>query len=127
MAVLLKGDVIMDIRIQKAFDFASDTTKQFITLSTAIIALTITFTKDILGTVSEDTKLFLMAAWGFYIISIIFGVFTMMALTGTLEPKDKKFKKPSIWGSNITMFSGLQIITFLVATILIVIYGINSI
>lgn len=38
----------IDERTKKAFDFYADSTKQLITLSTAIIALMITFAKDIL-------------------------------------------------------------------------------
>jgi hypothetical protein len=35
-------------RLKKAFDFSADLTKQLITLATAIITLTITFSKDFL-------------------------------------------------------------------------------
>ncbi|KQT20825.1 hypothetical protein ASG31_16700 [Chryseobacterium sp. Leaf404] len=45
MAILL----VVNEQEKKAFDFAADTVKQLITLATGIIALTITFSKDILG------------------------------------------------------------------------------
>ncbi len=71
---------------KKAFDFASETTKQLITISTAIITITVTFSKEIIGGADTSTKILLMVAWGLFLFSIIFGVFTLMALTGTLQP-----------------------------------------
>lgn len=116
----------MTWEIQKAFDFANDLTKQLITLSTAIIALTITFTKDIIGTVSDEAKLFLMISWGIYLLSIIFGVWTLMALTGSLEPVKKPKDPPSIRGRNVTLPCALQIISFFTATGLVIAYGVLS-
>jgi hypothetical protein len=37
----------MDPGVEKAFEFAQDVTKQIISLSTAIVALTITFLTDV--------------------------------------------------------------------------------
>jgi len=45
---------------KKAFDFASDTTKQLITLSTAIVTLTVTFSKDIIGVGDNSPKILLV-------------------------------------------------------------------
>jgi ketosteroid isomerase-like protein len=123
---------------KKAFDFASETTKQLITLSTAIIALTITFAKDILLSVPYSGKVLLMVAWGTYVLSLLFGLLTLMALTGELQPNNKgdaskqpasppePAKSPSIWASSIRFASILQILMFAVATILIVISGVVS-
>ena len=83
MAVLLT----VDPRVDKAFEFAKDSTKQLITLSTGIVALTITFAKDILGGVPAGPRRLLFAAWVVYLISIICGRWTLLALTGSLEPK----------------------------------------
>lgn len=75
---------------KKAFDFAADTTKQLITISTAIITLTVTFSKDILGDSIDSPKELLIATWAVFIVSIICGVLTLMTLTGTLQPMKKK-------------------------------------
>jgi ketosteroid isomerase-like protein len=72
---------------KKAFDFASEATKQLLTLSTGIIAVTITFSKDILISVPFSAKVFLMTAWGAYVLSLVFGLFTLLALTGELQEK----------------------------------------
>lgn len=118
----------MEPRVQKAFEFASDSTKQLITLATGIVALTITFSKDILGGVDFGPRLLLMMAWSVYLVSIIFGVWTLLALTGSLEPMHSLDKRPdaSIWGKNVRLPSIIQIVTFLIATLLVVVFGIWS-
>jgi len=78
---------------KKAFDFAADTTKQLITISTAIITLTVTFSKDILGSSNNSPKTLLICTWAVFILSIICGVLTLMTLTGTLQPMNKQIVK----------------------------------
>jgi hypothetical protein len=43
----------LDPQVRMAFEFASDLAKQLITLATGILALTITFTKDLVKHVPE--------------------------------------------------------------------------
>ena len=117
----------MDERTQKAFDFASEITKQLLTLSTGIIALTITFLKDYVEKVPPGTKWLSGAAWIMYLFSIICGIWTLMALTGTLQPKPGSDSKASIWGSNVRIPSALQILTFLLGTILTVVFGVFAV
>jgi hypothetical protein len=120
VAVLL----IVDDAHQKAFDFAQETTKQLLTLATGIIALTITFLKDVAGTASHDDRLYLQWGWIVYLVSIAFGVLTLMALTGNLErPGDGG--SPSIYRGNIRLLSIGQIAAFFIGTVLIVIFAIK--
>ncbi len=79
----------MEESIKKAFDFASDSTKQLITLSTAILALTITFNKDVLHSVGPKAPIILTAAWTVYLLSICFGIATLLALTGILDQQTR--------------------------------------
>lgn len=103
---------------EKAFDFASDLTKQLITLSVGVIALTVTFVKDVKGTAHT----LLVVSWAIYLVSILFGVATMMALAGNLErPGDNA--KPSIYAGNIRMLAGIQVVAFAVATGLTIWFG----
>lgn len=111
-----------DLR-KKAFDFASDTTKQLITLSTALIALSITF-KGNFNTV--ENEIFLLLCWISFFVSVLFGIGTLMALTGTLEKctiegEDKV--ELSIYGKNVKRPSGLQIGFFLLGLLFLGIYG----
>jgi Ca2+/H+ antiporter len=134
----------MEENVKKAFDFAADATKQLITLSTAIIALTITFSKDIVGAANIGNSFSIFAAWILFILSIVFGILTLLALTGTLQPMNKKKNSEeesdteseeqettaepiSINESNIRLLSGLQIGTFILALIFTVSFGFSSI
>ena len=80
----------MDENIKKAFDYVNDLTKQLITLSSTIIALTVTFSKEILGAVEGLYKFSLLASWFLFVVSIVFGILTLMALIGNLDPMPQK-------------------------------------
>lgn len=136
---------------KKAFDFAAETTKQLITISTAIITLTVTFSKDIIGNEEHAPKALLILTWLVFILSIISGVVTLMALTGTLQPMKKRqnsnssnsnstaspttapipFQKDdsskiNINNGNIRLFSIFQVAFFLSAIIMTGIFGCES-
>lgn len=110
---------------KKAFDFAADFTKQLITLSTAIITLSATFSKAIIGGTDNFNRIILLISWILFIFSIIGGVLTLMALTGNLDPIQTKSKnnenrtqpKPilTIYSPNVTITSRFQVIMFLSA------------
>ena len=128
----------MDEQKKQAFVFAQDTTKQLITLSTGIIALTITFSKDVLGTSSLFQQSLLVWSWLSFLLSVVLGVWTLLALTGTLEPEEivatkktseeneNQTSQPTIRGRNVTLPSLLQIITFLIGLAFIVWFGIEG-
>jgi len=111
-----------------AFDLAGDLAKQLITLSTAVLALSITFTKDIVKDASQGPELVLRLSWGTYLFSIVCGIWTMMALTGTLMPMSPRDGGPTFaFGGNVRLPAFLQIFAFLVATVLIIVYGIRAV
>jgi hypothetical protein len=111
--------------IEKSFDFAADLSKQLITLSSGIIALTVTFAKDIFKDAPPCAQNWLVAAWIVYFISILGGIWHLMALTGTLDPMDSK-TKISIQGWNCRIPSIIQILLFLVGLILTITYAIKA-
>jgi hypothetical protein len=127
-----------DEREKKVFDFAADLTKQLITLSTGIVTLTLLLSKDVVG-----PRLLAVLAWAFFLLSTLFGLWALMALTGTLAPiKDsitkagrKKLRASATNANgsadesqmlaidmNVRLPSGLQIGTFGVATVLTLVY-----
>lgn len=128
----------MNERKKQAFEFARDTTKQLITLSTGIIALTITFSKDVIGNPSPFHRNLLVLSWLSFLLSVVLGVWTLLALTGTLEPQETKATKtkleenenltgePSIRGGNVTLPSLFQIVTFLIGLGFTVWFGIEG-
>ena len=94
---------------KRAFDFAADLTKQLITLSTSIVTVSLLF-----GEHFPKQSLLAVWAWTFYLVSSVFGLWTLMALTGTLAP----IKPPPTdfdLKANVRIPSGLQILTFGVA------------
>ena len=112
---------------KKAFDFASETTKQLITLSTALIALSITFEDNFSG---SGNKTSLLICWISLFVSVLFGIATLMALTGTLEKCTEECDNPvklSIYGKNVKRPSVLQILFFLIGLLFLAIYGGQSI
>jgi len=115
----------MDLQRMKAFEFAQESTKQLLGLASAIIALTITFAKDFGGSAHPEARVYALISWGAFLASVLFGLWTLLALTGTLEPKQNG-PPVSIRGKNITIPSVLQILTFFVGLLLTVVYGVKA-
>lgn len=121
----------MDGKAEKAFEFAQETTKQLITLSSAMLALTITFVKELTGAVEGWQKYVLGASWIFNIGSIVCGLLTLMALTAELEPDPKDSVKgstpqPSIWSPSVVSSTRIQVIAFIAAIGSLVVFGMAS-
>lgn len=115
----------MEDRVKLTFDFALTATKQLITLSTAIIAFTVTFSGEYLKNPNCQGKGLAIASWILFILSVFFGLWTILALTGTLA--DEENPTPSINGLNVKIPSLLQILTFLSGLVLAIIFSIKSI
>ena len=107
----------------KSFDFASSVSKQLITLSTTVFTITLTFSEylnhDNSGNYKPDSSL--LISWVLFIISVLFGVWTLLALAGSLDCyRDKKRKKKnnkivSIYDFNVGIPAFFQILSFLAA------------
>lgn len=115
----------MSEEIKMAFEAARDSTKQIMALSTGIITLTITFSKDFAGEGSGQRILALMA-WGVLLVSVLFGLWTLLALTGTLEANDKD-TRISIRGKNVTVPASIQVVTFFIGLALTVAFGFSAV
>lgn len=109
----------------KSFEFAADLTKQLITLSTILIAISITFFEKF---TNEITKWVLISSWILLFLSLIFGVITLMALTGSLGKiqNDTELQASNIYKKNITFFSVLQIISFILGVLLLITFSSSS-
>ena len=72
---------------------ALDTTKQIITLSTGVITLTVTFLEKIVqptGGTSRHVPWTLSVSWICYGLAVAFAVWTLMAITGSLNALDRQ-------------------------------------
>ncbi|MEP9385197.1 hypothetical protein [Nocardioides sp. KR10-350] len=122
---------------ERTFDLVSEITKQVITLSTGVMALTLTFWKDFAGHTSGVARVVLAVSWLLYILSILFGFLTLMASAGVQDRKGKALAvaeasrsdnekaagAASIYSDNLRVFGAIQLAFFLVAIVLTVIAG----
>lgn len=116
--------LIMTEESKKAFDFAADTVKQLITLATGIIAITITFSKDIIGASMLTNSTLIIISWALFICSILSGIIALMALTGTLQPmQNNTTATPNIYSKNVRNPTIAQIVLFFLGLIFTVIFG----
>jgi hypothetical protein len=98
-----------DDALAKPFEVAIDIAKQLLTLSTAIITLTITFSKDFLGAATGFQKGLLSVAWLFFFVSVLGGVWLMYAANGSLADLTRRH---SIYDSNTAIPMGIQQVCF---------------
>jgi hypothetical protein len=108
----------MDEANKKAFELAQDTSKQIITLATAIVALTLTFFKDFAGGASPGARVAMTIAWVLFFLAIVAGVLHLLALTGALTTS-----APSINAGSARLFAGAEQILFLLGLFLALIAG----
>jgi len=103
------------------FDSVSDLAKQLITVSTGVLRLSITFLKDIVKVNPEVNFKPLVWSWVLYILSIIFGLWTLLAVTGAIERLLlNQNSSPVI--DNMRFPAGSQIVLFISATICLMCY-----
>jgi hypothetical protein len=107
----------MDDQVKAAFEAARESTKQLITLSTGVLTLEITFVQKM-----GKTCWLLPLSWGCLLLSVACGVWTLLALTGTLAPMDNS-TPVSIRGLNVTIPSIIQIILFILGLSFTVAFG----
>jgi hypothetical protein len=116
----------VDEQTKAAFASASDTSKQLITLATGVLALEITFAKDVILKLDATAKYLVGASWILLLLSVTAGVWTLLALTGTLG-QGTALKPKAISGSNIRIPAILQILLFLGGLLLTVWFGVRGV
>jgi hypothetical protein len=110
---------------EKAFEYAGETVRQVLTLATGVIALTVTFAKDIIEPGSAALP-WMKWGWTLFGVSIFFGILTLMAITGQLHAAAAKVPagNPDMYAPNIRLFASLQIWLCFVALVLTIRFGI---
>lgn len=117
-------------RIEKSFDIVQDTSKLLVSLSTGFIAFTVTFSKELdafkLETYWETVSW--TAFWVCMLLSVAAGIWTLLGLTTTLEPKNpREDYSPTIRSPQIKSPFAIQIISFGVSVFFMVLFGIIKI
>lgn len=105
------------------FASANDLAKQLITLATGILALSITFIRDVLKNNSVVITRPLKYSWFLYLFSVVFGIWEMMAITGSIFAYVPSAAQTAPYGTNVRIPALLQILAFLLATIFLIVYG----
>jgi membrane protein implicated in regulation of membrane protease activity len=108
-------------RVELGFTFAKELAIQLITLSTGILAISVTYAKEVLLKGSHSDVLSKIA-WATHLIAIVCGIWSLMALTGTLMPvvPPASAAVPG-FSANVRIPAAAQVFTFLLGTILLVI------
>lgn len=115
----------MDPQLQTAFQFASDLSKQLITVSSGILVLGVTFAKDILKKPTRRILLLLASSWSLYVLSILAGLWSLMSLTGDLAPRSDLAPLKDI-PDNARLSAGVQVLFFAAATVIFLVIGVYS-
>lgn len=113
----------MNDEAKLAFDFAKTLSQQLITLSTAIIGVTVTFTKELKIGSSGVSKKLIRVSWVLYLISIVCGIWHLMALTGNLAPAEGP-PVLDLRGLNVRLPAILEVISFLLATVMLILQAV---
>jgi hypothetical protein len=115
----------MEEHIKRSFDLAAEATKQLITLSTAVLMLTATLFNHLFQA-SSRAKVCIAVSWVGFLLSIIFGIATLLALTGTLAGGSKPGRALSITKPNVRIMSFTQIGFFLIGMGLVIAAAISN-
>ena len=129
------GENAFGDRNKAAFASAGDTCKTLLTLTTGILALTISFMSNVAKSATTNELWVLRVSWLFFFASVVFGVLTLQGLTGSLSPLKKadtgnatqSNPSPAIYDGNITKPAIWQNITFGVGVLLFIIFGALSV
>jgi hypothetical protein len=106
----------MDERARKAFDFASDLAKQLIALSTSVVTVAMLFSDHFPR--SGWAKAALMC----YLLATLSGIWSLMALTGTIATKSEAFTVDAIYRPNVRIPAAIQVMFFGLATLFTLVF-----
>jgi hypothetical protein len=100
---------------------AAETAKQIIARSTGVVALTVTFleklvTKDNAGQIPVPGSL--KFAWVCYGVSLLFGLLTLMSITGVANRSARDGSVPDAMQGNIVFFGVVMVVAFLLGIVL---------
>jgi len=107
--------------VHPSFEFAKEFTTQLITLSTAVIGVSVTFAKDVSPGITAKKRWLLYFSWIVFLLSIIAGILTIGSLARLVDDPNA-----SIMDGGITNKSRLQFCLFLLGVLLLIIDGIRE-
>ena len=108
----------------------ADLAKQIITLGSALITATVTFAdkfRDTATSIPLAPPPTLMWAWGAYLFSAGFAVWTLMAVTGSLNELDRTGTETNGTRANSGIPGALMLVSFLVGLLFTAVAGYGAI
>lgn len=109
----------------KPFDYAQDVTKQILTLSTAVVTITVTFPTVLGRAAPSDARAALYGAWVLFALAIVTGVATLLNLTGRVGDADT-IDSQGIDTGGIRIFATAQVVLFVAAMGATIYFGARS-
>jgi hypothetical protein len=113
----------MNDRSKAAFTAVADLTKQLLTITAGILTITVTFSKDLVTRLPDGDRWTLTTGWLLLVAAAAFGIWTLMALAGSLAHDLDGSASLSPYRANVLIPATLMIITFLAALVLIAVAG----
>lgn len=110
----------LEKRLELSFEYARDTTKHLVTLSTGVAAITPAFVKELFQGEPFLVKAIAIAAWILMIASVVCGQVSLMAITGTLATPKLQTAELTIYSRNIKVPSVLQALAFVLGILFFV-------
>jgi hypothetical protein len=107
----------------ESLKLAIDVAKQIITLASVIITLTVTFAKDLGPSKDGPVPLVIKLAWLGYGAAIVFAVWTMLALTGTMRDIEAGNSGLNIDASNVRLPAAGMVLSFIAGIALTIVAG----
>lgn len=117
----------MDEQTKAAFASAADTSKQLITLATGLLALEISFAKDLIAGVGADARHLVGLSWIALLLSVVAGVWTLLALTGSLSTTNPAPTPAGTMATNVQIPAIFQVLLFLAGLLLTVWFGMRGV
>lgn len=112
---------------ERAFDLVVEITKQVLTLSTGVVALSVTFLTDVASDASGAARLVLGSSWVVFIVAVVLGMMTLMAAAGIQRDADADgAPTPSIDARNLRLLGAAQLLTFAFGLILLLAAGVMA-
>jgi len=111
---------------ERSFDLVTEISKQLITLSTGVIALGITFSKDFVLAASQGTRHVLAWSWLAYLGAIVSAIATLMASAGVQGRAHTATPSPDPYARSIRFFAAVQLRLFVLGLVLTVLAGFQA-
>jgi hypothetical protein len=116
----------MNDQAKIAFGSATEVVKSTLSLSTALLSLSVTFLKDLNKHPTEVSVYVLESSWAFLTLAAVLGVVTLMAITGTLA-RNQSLTEEGIYGGNIRLPMAAHLFCFLAGIVLTAAFGMLSV